>query len=445
VSDRAPVRVAHLGLGAFHRAHQAWYTERANDGDAEPWGIEAFTGRRPDLAAALTAQGDRYSLVVRAADGDSVSEISSIVRATDGADGDRWRTVLSDPNVGVLTLTITEAGYLLQPALDTDLAGLVADDGSALVTAPARIVDGLRARRRAHGGGFAVVSCDNLPGNGHVARSVVLDLAARVDPALADWIASTVSFVSSMVDRITPATTPADVETVLALTGRADAIPVVTEPFTEWILSGDFPAGRPAWEAGGARFVDDLEPFENRKLWLLNAAHSLLAYAGPPRGHETIDEAMLDPWCSDRVEQLWAEAREVLELPAAEIDQSVAALRERFGNGRIRHRLAQIAADGSQKLPPRIVEVQHRRLAAGLPVGEAGALVLAAWLVHLRDHSDQVTDAAAAALAHELPALDTAAQVDAVLRFLAPDLAAPLAAPVTDALLALAPARKDRS
>jgi fructuronate reductase len=423
VADRAPVRVAHLGLGAFHRAHQAWYTERANQTSGEQWGIESFTGRRPDLAVALTAQHDRYTLVVRAADGDTVSGISSIVRATDGLDGARWREVLADPAVGVLTLTITEAGYLRggldsDPALLADLAALSADDGAAMVTAPARIVDGLRARRRSGAGPIAVVSCDNLSGNGDVARTVVLAVARRVDPGLADWIDATVSFVSSMVDRITPATTPDDVEAVRRLTGQDDALPVVTEPFTEWILSGAFPAGRPAWEAGGARFVERLEPFENRKLWLLNAAHSLLAYAAPPRGHATVDEAMADPWCRERVERLWAEAREVLELPAAELDDAVAALRERFGNGRIRHRLAQIASDGSQKLPQRVVEVQRRRLAAGLPVGESGALAVAAWVRHLA----------------VFPGLDDDARIAAALALIAPDLVGELTPPVTRAL-----------
>lgn len=453
MSERPPVRIAHLGLGAFHRAHQAWYTEQANAGASEGdgWGIESFTGRSPDLAEALTALGNRYSLIVRSADGDEVLEISSIVRATDGLDAERWRAVLADPAVGVLTLTITEAGYrrgpdgsasLDDPAIVDDLTALITDDGAAMVTAPARIVDGLRARMRAGAGPIAIVSCDNLPANGEVTRRVVLAIADLVDRGLADWVASTVSFVSSMVDRITPATTEADSATVLSITGRHDAVPVVTEPFTEWILAGEFPAGRPAWEAGGARFVDLIEPFENRKLWLLNAAHSLLAYTGMPRGHSTIDEAMADPWCRERVEQLWSEARDVLDLPADDVDSAVAALRERFANSRIRHQLAQIGTDGSQKLPPRISEVQRRRLAASLPVGEAGALVIAAWLVHLRDHRETVRDAAAVALADALPALTAAEQVDAVLGAIAPDLVAQLTAPVTRALELLQPTKE---
>ncbi|MEO6532880.1 MAG: mannitol dehydrogenase family protein [Pseudolysinimonas sp.] len=443
MSDRAPVRVAHLGLGAFHRAHQAWYTQRANENKAEtgdgPWGIESFTGRRPDLARALTAQNDVYSLVVRGVDGDTVERISSIVRATDGADAERWREVLADPRVGVLTLTITEAGYLRGPdgeldwtdeALSRDLASLADDDGTAMVTAVARIVDGLRARRRAGGEPLAVVSCDNLPSNGDVTREVVLAVASRIDSDLADWIATKVSFVSSMVDRITPSTTPDDVETVRRLTGIQDAVPVVTEPFTEWVLCGEFPAGRPAWEAGGARFVERLEPFEQRKLWLLNAAHSLLAYTGLARGWETIDEAIADPWCREGVERLWTEARAVLDLPADEVDDLLEALRRRFANDRIRHRLVQIAADGSQKLGPRVVEVQRRRLAIGIPIGEAGALTIAAWIVHLRDHPEQTADPGAQALAASMPALSAAAQVQAALGLVAPDLVSALAGPV---------------
>ncbi|WP_010205946.1 mannitol dehydrogenase family protein [Salinibacterium sp. PAMC 21357] len=436
--------MAHLGLGAFHRAHQAWYTQRANDLSDLAWGIEAFSGQRRELVDALNAQGNRYTLIIRNSARDVPLTISSVVRASAGTDGERWRTVLADPAVSVLTLTITESGYSLDAAIDADELALSSDNDAAMSSAPGRIVDGLRARRRAGSGALAIISCDNLPRNGEVTRSSVLGLAARCDPQLAKWIDENVSFVSSMVDRITPATTEDDLAAVLSLTGRHDRVPVITEPFTEWILSGEFPAGRPAWEKGGARFVDDLAPFENRKLWLLNAAHSLLAYVGIFRGHETIDEAMADSWCAAHVEVLWGEARAILDLPDVEIDATLSALRSRFSNVRIRHRLAQVAVDGSHKLPQRVVDVQRRRIESQLPVGSAGALVIAGWLVHLRDYPSMVSDARVGELSESLPGLTASEQIDAVLHLVAPDLVGELAPPVAEALQSLELSRKDQ-
>jgi fructuronate reductase len=435
-SIRHPVRIAHLGLGAFHRAHQAWYTQRANDLGSEGWGIEAFTGRSADAALALSAQDCIYTLIERGASGDSGALIESISAASDGADVFRWRRALADPAVAVVTLTITEAGYRLgaDGALDDSDPEVVADvvslrSGEGCVTAPGRLVDGLRARRSAGAGAIAVVSCDNLPDNGSLVRGAVLALAREVDPSLADWIADTVSFVSTMVDRITPATTPADVAEARTLTGVEDAVPVVTEPFSEWVLSGDFPAGRPAWDRVGARFVPDIAPFEQRKLWLLNAGHSLLAYRGMLLGHGTVAGAMLDDDCRAELELLWAEAGPVLPFDDGELDEALDALRARFGNARIEHRLQQIGTGGSLKLGPRIIDPIRRRLAAGLPVGPAQARVLATWAVHLTtsDRRDPATDALAAGLVGAPPERAAAA----VLDFLAPDLRDELLSAVT--------------
>jgi fructuronate reductase len=438
-SVRHPVRIVHLGLGAFHRAHQAWYTERANARSAagEGWGIHAFTGRSAAAAEVLAAQDDLYVLIERG-EVDAASVIESISAATDGADGPAWRAAVADPAVAILTVTVTERGYRLSTEgaldlLDADVqddiallrAGGPAAAGTAAVTAPGRLVDGLRARMLAAGPdigpGIAVVSCDNLADNGHVTRDAVLALASAVDPALAQWIERTVSFVSTMVDRITPAATAADRAIALAATGLPDQAPVVTEPFSEWVLSGDFPAGRPAWESVGARFVDDIAPYERRKLWLLNAAHSLLAYRGLAAGHGTIAEAMLDDDCREAVERLWAEAAEVLPFDAPEMNAALVALRSRFANARIEHRLSQIATDGSHKLGPRIIEPMRRRREAGLAVGPAEAGVLAAWVTHLA--GDHFADPSAEALAGELRSLDAADRAGAVIRFLAPDLA----------------------
>jgi len=189
--------------------------------------------------------------------------------------------------------------------------------------------------------------------------------------------------VTTMVDRITPRVTPEDVRAVASRTGWQDAVPVVTEPFTEWVLSGDFPAGRPAWDAAGARFVADVVPHETRKLLLLNGGHSLLAYAGSARGHDTIAGAVADPVCLAWLHQWWDEAVRHVPLPAAELSDYRAALLSRFTNPRIRHTLAQIASDGSQKVPIRVLPVLRAERAAGrMPPG--AVRVLAAWIGHLR-------------------------------------------------------------
>ncbi|MEV8212401.1 mannitol dehydrogenase family protein [Leifsonia sp. NPDC077715] len=404
-SARHPVRVAHLGLGAFHRAHQAWYTQAANDAAPDAaggWGIAAFTGRRADAARVLAAQDSLYSVVTRGPADDSVSTVEALSRVHDGADTAAWLATLADPQVGVLTLTVTEAGYL--PG----------------ASAPGRIRDGLAARFRADAGGLAVVSCDNLSGNGRVLREAVLALTAD-EPDLDAWVRSEVSFVSTMVDRITPATTEQDLSAVRALAGWDDAAPVITEPFSEWVLAGAFPAGRPAWEAGGARFVDDVEPFERRKLRLLNAGHSLLAYRGLLRGHRTIAEAVADPALAAELELLWAEQRPGLPFDDAAVAAAQQALRDRFTNARIEHRLVQIAADGSQKLGPRIVEPLRERLAAGLGPGEAQLGVLAAWTLHLL--AGGARDPQADSLTARLrDAHDPLSRASLVLDALAPDL-----------------------
>jgi fructuronate reductase len=429
-----PVRIVHLGLGNFFRAHQAWYTAAAPD--AADWGIAAFTGRSTALADALTGQDGLYTLVVRSADRDDCAVVGSVVAAHPGTDLDFWYDYLARPEVSIITLTVTEAAYLRAPdgGLDTtradlreDLAALRSGPRAAVTTVPGRLVAGLAARRTADAGPLTVVSCDNLPDNGAVTARVVTDLAAMVDPALAGWIRDTVSFPTTMVDRITPATTAADAGSVAAQTGRTDAAPVVTEPYTEWVLSGDFPGGRPAWDAAGARFVADVTPYEQRKLWLLNGGHSLLAYAGGARGHETVAQAVTDPECRRWLEQWWDEAARHLPLPAGEISAYRVALIERWSNPRIQHRLAQIAADGSLKLPVRILPVLRAERAAGrMPAG--AVRVVAAWIAHLRGAgvpvkdaaADEVRDAAtgspAEAVDHVLALLDTGLAADDAVR-----------------------------
>jgi fructuronate reductase len=412
-SPSRPVRAVHLGVGNFFRAHQAWYTEHAPD--AGEWGIAAFTGRSPALAERLTAQGGHYTLLVRGADG-TTSEVVSSISATHAADDlAALRGYFASPAVAVVTSTVTEAGYRRAGSggLDTaaadvasDIAALRADPvGGRVRTVPGRLVAGLLARRGAGAGPIAVVPCDNVPDNGAMVHRVVTELAALVDPALVGWIDEHIGFVTTMVDRITPRTTDADV----AETG--DPLTVVTEPFAEWVLCGDFPAGRPAWDA---RFVDDVRPFETRKLWLLNGAHSIMAYAGSILGHTTVADAFADPEVAGWVSEWWDSASRHLELPAAEIAEYRRALAERFANPQIRHLLAQIAADGSQKVPIRAVPVlRAERKAGALPEGVTR--FVAAWIAHLRGHGGPVSDVAAA----EVTALAGGTVPDAVDRVLA--------------------------
>ncbi len=409
--NKPPVRVVHLGLGGFFRAHQAWYTGAAPD--AEQWGIAAFSGRSRGLADRLAAQDGLYTLIVRGPQTDEMTVQTAVAAAHAGTDLADWRDYFARPELAVVTLTVTEAGYLQGPdgGLDTGRDDVRADAaGGDPRTMPGKLLAGFRARRAAGGRPLAVVSCDNLPGNGAVLSRVVLDLAQAAEPALAGWIRDHVSFVTTMVDRITPHTTEQDVAAT-----PGDEVPVVTEPFTEWVLAGDFPSGRPAWDAAGARFVTDVHPHEMRKLLLLNGGHTLLAYAGSARGHETIAEAVGDPECRAWLNQWWDEAVRYVPLPAAELTAYRAALLDRFANPRIRHRLAQIGMDGSLKVPIRVLPVLRGERAAGrLPSG--AVRILAAWLDHLHGVGAPVSDAGA-------KSYQDAGTAAGVVALLAPDLA----------------------
>jgi fructuronate reductase len=425
----APVRHVHLGLGGFFRAHQAWYTDRSPD--AAEWGIAGFAGRSAGLATRLTAQDGLYTVVSRGADRDNYAVVSSLSRAHAADDAQAWQAYLASPDVCVLSLTVTEAAYLRGAAggldvarsdVQADIAQLRNDVRGLPVTVPGRIVAGLAARRLADAGPLTLLSCDNLPDNGAVLARVVSDLAAAVDPALAAWIDGSVSSVSTMVDRITPATTAADIETVRRDTGRLDTCPVVTEPYSEWVLCGTFAAGRPAWDHAGAIVTTDLMPYEHRKLWLLNGAHSLLAYAGAARGHRTVSDALADDVVHRWVEAWWEEASRHLPFAPEELVHYRDALLARFANPRIEHRLSQIAADGSQKIPARVLPVLRRERSSGsIPTGAVRAL--AGWVAHLRGYGVPVADAAATTLAEELSGVALRDAVPRALATLEPGLA----------------------
>ena len=266
-----------------------------------------------------------------------------------------------------------------------------------------RLVLGLDARRRADAGPIAIVPCDNIPDNGAFVARGVIGFAERVDSGLADWIRSHVSFVSTSVDRITP---------------QAAEGEIVTEPFTDWVLAGEFPAGRPRWESAGARFVDDIEPWENRKLWLLNGAHCILAFAGIPKGLETVSDAIADPECRALVEDYWSEAVACLP-PGTEHEDYREQLVARFANRRIVHRLSQIATGATSKVQFRFAAVAERTLDAGrAPAASAEATAAwIDWLATAPSESDPRADELAAAAASDDP-------VVALIAVVSPRLAA---------------------
>jgi fructuronate reductase len=425
-----PVRIVHLGLGNFHRAHQAWYT--ANTPDAADWGIAAFTGRRPDTADDLRPQDGLYTLISRGAEGDTFEVVGSVSAVHPAADHEVYLDYLGRPEVSVVTITVTEAGYVRgpegrldmdRPVVRGDLAALQEDHAAPVTSLPGKLVAGLLARRAAGSGAITLLSCDNLPHNGPVTETVVRDLAAAVDETLLSWIDDHVDFATSMVDRITPATIDDDRDLVAASQGYQDASPVPTEPFSEWVMSGRFPSGRPAWQDAGAQIVDDVTPYEQRKLWLLNGSHSLLAYAGSVRGHATVDQAIDDSECRGWVESFWNEASPYLTLPAESVVDYRRALLERYANPRIGYQLSQIATDGSIKLPVRILPTLRAERAAGrLPVGCATAV--AAWILHLRGEGAPIKDEGSKAAQAAAGAEDLSAAAAGVLDTLDPGLGA---------------------
>jgi fructuronate reductase len=382
-------RIVHIGLGAFHRAHQAWFTAQVDK--EKQWGIVAFTGRSAKAAEELASQDGLYTLITRSEGGDEFEVIDSIVRAEDGNDTEAFTSAIANPQTAIVTLTITEAGY-----------GMDASGHVDTVNPPAtlhRLAVALETRRRVNGQPIAVVSCDNMPSNGALLKVAMGDLFASFGAESVAWMNANVSFVSTSIDRITPKTTEADIATVLAETGWDDCSPVVTEPFRDWVLEGDFPLGRPAWENAGARFVDHIEPFENRKLWLLNGSHSLLAYAGQLRGHETVAQAIADETCLEWVEVFWNEAVQHLPADGLDLPNYRAALLGRFRNGKIAHRLAQIAIDGSTKLRVRIAPTAKAELAAGRDA-KGCAVAIRAWVDFVIAKTGRVEDSQAQAILH---------------------------------------------
>ena len=378
--------VVHLGLGAFFRAHGARYIARAMELSGGDWGIVGVSLKRPDQRDRLAPQGFAYTAVEMAPGGERaevVEVLADVLVAPE--DPGAVLAAMADPGVRLVTLTVTEKGYCHEPAtgrLLADHPDILADlaDPARPVSAPGFLVRALALRRDAGTPPFAVVCCDNLPDNGPTVRGVVLDLAARICPHLADWIALNVRFPATMVDRIVPATKPEDLDRVATLTGWRDESPVLHEPFGQWVIER-FDGPQPDLAAAGAQIVDHVAPFELMKLRCLNGTHSSLAYLGYLAGFETIPDTVADPAFARFVRHLWSD--EILPgltaPPGVSLPDYAQALFARYANPAIRHRTWQIAMDGSQKLPQRILGQLAEGRAAGRPMAGL-TLAVAGWM-----------------------------------------------------------------
>ena len=385
--DRLQTGMVHIGMGAFHRAHQAMYTEQVlNRGDLR-WGTVGASLRTANTRDALEPQNYLYTVCARDQDGFELQIPGGLVNIL--TDATSLIAAIADPQTRVVTLTITEKGYR-----DTDrtasAAGILA---SAL------------ARRMAIRAPLSILSCDNLTGNGRILGEGVL--AQCEAPGLASWVQDQVAFPTSMVDRITPRTTAADREWINAVTGYRDASPVVCETYSQWVIEDDFRAARPEWEAGGALLVKDVAPYEQAKLRLLNLSHSVLAYLGLLKGYETIHEAVNDAELRAFVLQtLDGEVMPHLEAPAGmDVNAYIASILRRFGNDAVPYRTAQVASDGSHKLPQRIHPILKAIWAQG---GTAPSLelMLCAWLQTLKGGAEDGTP-----IAYDDPGADPAREL----------------------------------
>jgi len=378
--------IVHLGVGAFHRAHQAVYVDDILAQDPR-WGIVAASLRSPDTYDALEPQNGLYTLSVRSGEGEQLRVIGSIQRVivAPQAVEDLLR-VMADPRTRIVSLTVTEKGYCHDPAtgtLNESHPDVVHDLQNPHLprSAPGFILEALRRRRIARVPPFTVLTCDNLPSNGRTVKRVLTRFAELFDPAFGRFVADEVSCPSTMVDRIVPATSDEDRRRLREELGMSDAWPVVTERFTQWVIEDRFPQGRPAWEKAGAEFVTDVEPYEHMKLRLLNGSHSTLAYLGYLAGYETVADTMADPAFERLIVRLMdEEVTPTLHMPAgADLAAYKRALVERFKNPALRHRTWQIAMDGSQKLPQRLLGTVRDRLREDAPIKRL-ALGVAAWM-----------------------------------------------------------------
>jgi fructuronate reductase len=384
----------HLGIGAFCRAHLATYVDGILGFDPS-WGIVGASLRRADTRKALAPQDFLYTMAVRSAEGTQIRVIGSLLAVLDAtSQRQELLNAMTDPRVRIVSLTVTEKGYCHDPAtgrLDPGHPDIVHDvaNPAAPVSAPGLITRALDLRRERGIAPFTILSCDNLPANGVTTARIVSEFAALRDPGLAEFIRKEVAFPSCMVDRIVPATTEADRTLVMDATGVFDAWPVMTEPFTQWVIEDRFPAGRPDLETVGVEFVTDVRPFELMKLRMLNGSHSTIAYLGYLAGYEFVSEAIADPAFRLLIHDLMTdEVAPTLPDGLGDLRLYRDALLERFANPALKHRTWQIAMDGSQKLPQRLLGTVRDRIAKG-DAALRLSLGVAAWMRYVSGIDEQ--------------------------------------------------------
>ncbi|MDT0158798.1 mannitol dehydrogenase family protein [Microbacterium sp. ARD32] len=397
--DGVRVGIVHFGVGNFHRAHQAMYIERLlRAGGSGDWGIcgIGLLERDARMRDALNEQDGLYTLTLRHPDGtDEIDVIGSIRRFLHAPDDpDAVLAQLVEPDVRIVSLTITEGGYVDDPsegkraADDPRVAQETSTGLSHPLTAFGWIVAALRERRRRGIPAFTVLSCDNVPENGTVARRSVEAVARLVDGDLADWIGGNVAFPSTMVDRITPVTVDADIDRIHERLGVHDAWPVASESFEQWVIEDDFPAGRPDYAAAGATVVADVHAYEAIKIRLLNGGHQAIAYVGQLAGHVYVHDALNDT-------RLAAFVRDYMERDAAptltapegfDLPGYIDELFRRFTNPAIADTLARLSTDASNRMPKFVVPTLIDRIATG-SIPRAGAQLVASWREYARQAS----------------------------------------------------------
>ncbi|MDN5763265.1 MAG: mannitol dehydrogenase family protein [Microlunatus sp.] len=390
--DRSAITtgIMHLGVGGFHRAHQALAVDRLlRLGQGFEWGIcgvGVLPGDRR-MRQVMADQDCAYTLVEKSPDGTWTARVIGSIVDYLFAPEDPEAVIerLADPAIKIVSLTVTEGGYnfspvtgefdLTNPSVATDLAG-----ERPPATVFGLVVEGLRRRRESAAGPLTVMSCDNIPGNGEVARRAFTAYAQALDPDLADWIAAEVAFPNGMVDRITPVTTADDVAAITQRFRIRDRWPVVAEPFFQWVLEDTFVAGRPAWSDAGVQLVADVEPYELMKLRLLNAGHQGLAYFGHLMGFQYAHDAAQDPtFAAYLLRYMRREAiPTLLPVPGIDLTAYTATLIERFGNGEVRDTVARLAAESSDRIPKWLVPVINANLAADGEI-EVSAAIVASW------------------------------------------------------------------
>ncbi|MGJ8514043.1 mannitol dehydrogenase family protein [Carnimonas bestiolae] len=379
--------ILHFGCGAFHRAHQALVTQRAIEAEGKEgmrWGIASASLVRTNTPDALRPQQGLYTLLERSAKGNHVEVVGSLAEVVHAPSDEKGMAArLADPETRIVTLTITDRGYFLDPSthrLNVEDETIKEDVGQERpTTAIGSIVRGLELTRKAGHTPPVILCCDNLTSNGTTLRQAVLDFAALEDDGLSQWIEGNVQFPNTMVDRIAPSVTERDIEETDGILGVHDAAPVVAEPFLDWVIE-DFDGPRPAWDKGGAKFVSDVEPYEIAKLRLLNGTHMLLAYIGSLAGYKTIAEAIADPLIKRLTERFMrSEQGPTVPVPHAQSEHYIDELLKRFENPAIHHEVGRVGRNGSLKLATRLLEPMRYNLAERRDT-PCTILAIAAWI-----------------------------------------------------------------